>query len=189
MKSFQVTQGRPIAVCTLLAEEFGNFCRRSRGSQSLEHPFFLGTERSLVFLVVLGVTALSLGQCPAYMIPLHSPAVGRAPVPSASSASIQTPEESWVHILRFFFSHTNYFFLWKEKMVLPGTRATACPNLCRRVYLKSYLCPLQQACLRHTASLRWQTRLKITCGTSLVQFHVTCLPSPCIDGNKIFVTG
>lgn len=87
----------------------------------------------------------------------------------------------------FFFSPHKLFW-WKEKMVLPGTRITACASLCRRVYLKSYLCPLQRACLRHTASLRWQTRLKITCGTSLVQFHVTCLPSPCIDGNKIFVT-
>lgn len=42
------------------------------------------------------------------------------------------------------------------------------------------------ACLSLTrCSLRWQTRLKITCGSSLVQFHVTCLPSPRIDGDKI----
>lgn len=45
-------------------------------------------------------------------------------------------------------------------MVLPGTGITACPSLCRRVYLKSYLCPLQQACLRHTASLKMTDKAK-----------------------------
>lgn len=185
MKSFQVTQGKPKAVCTLLAEEFGNLCPRSRGSQSLEHPSFLGTQRNLVFLVVLGVTA-----SPAFVMSLHLPAVGReSPCPQCKFCFHTDPRRLLSPHSAFFSPHELFFFLWKEKIVLPGTRITACPSLCRRAYLKSYLCPLQRACLRHTASLRWQTRLKITRGSSLVQFHVTCLPSPCIDGNKIFVTG
>lgn len=115
VKSFQVTQGKPIAVCTLLAEEFGNFCPGSRGSQSLEHSFFLGTERSLVFLVVLGVTASPVSgtvSCLHDAIALAS--CGESPCPQCKFCFHTHPRRLWSPHPGVFFSHTNYFFLMKR---------------------------------------------------------------------------
>lgn len=68
-----------------------------------------------------------------------------------SFASIHIPEDSGSSHSSDFYCSSPDFFWWEEKMVLTGTGITACSRLCRRVYLKSYLCPLQHACLWHAA--------------------------------------
>lgn len=96
--------------CTLLAEEFGNLCPRSRGSQSLEPSSFLGTETSLVFLVVLDVTASPVyGTVSCLRDVITPPSCRESPCPQCKFCFHIDPRRLLSPHSGFFFPHTNFF--------------------------------------------------------------------------------
>lgn len=169
------------------AVELGNSClwskRKVRALSS--HPF-LAPKEVLIFQECWTWQLTCLGLRPPYMIWVSHCTWGH-PLSPWQALPPHRPQKT-LSPHSCFFPHTNFFLMGRED----GAAWYNCnlfwslqdQSLFKELPLSSAAC----LSLAHS-SLRWQTRLKITCRSSLVQFHVTCLPSPCIDGNKICIMG